>query len=155
MVIYISIEQAEQTHRKTIEYSGGGSYSEINIGYLYSALELIQNDDYYPTFEEKLVHLVWSINRNHAFSDGNKRLSITLGVQFLSLNGYLYCIERFLREMENISYHLAAGRIDKELLTEIVHSFLENEEDFCEELKLQLLFAIDNQQIGFDENELI
>jgi len=155
MVIYISIEQAEQTHRKTIEYSGGGSYSEINIGYLYSALDLIQNDDYYPTFEEKLVHLVWSINRNHAFSDGNKRLSITLGVQFLSLNGYLYCIERFLREMENISYHLAAGRIDKELLTEIIHSFLENEEDFCEELKLQLLLAIDNQQIGFDENELI
>lgn len=153
MIIYISREQAEQTHKKTIEYSGGGSYSEINIGYLYSALELIQNDDYYPTFEEKLVHLVWSINRNHAFSDGNKRLSITLGVQFLSLNGYLYCIERFLREMENISYHLAAGRIKKDLLTDIIHSFLENEEDFCEELKLELLLAIDNQQIGFNEND--
>ncbi len=116
-------------------------------------MELIQNDDYYPTFEEKLIHLVWSINRNHAFSDGNKRLSITLGVQFLSLNGYLYCIERFLREMENISYHLAAGRIDKELLAEIIHSFLENDEDFCEELKLKLLLAIDNQEIGFNEND--
>jgi death-on-curing protein len=46
--------------------------------------------------------------------------------------------------MENISYHLAAGRIDKELLTEIIHSFLENEEDFCEELKLKILNAIDN-----------
>lgn len=148
MIIYISNEQAELTHRKTIEYSGGGDYAEINIGYLYSALDLIQNDDYYPTFEEKLVHLVWSINRNHAFSDGNKRLSITLGVQFLSLNGYLYCIERFLCEMENISYHLAAGRIDKELLTEIIHSFLENEEDYCEILKLKLLLAIDNQAIG-------
>ena len=142
--IYISYEQAMQTHRKTIEYSGGGSYSSLNIGYLSSALELIQNDDYYPVFEDKLVHLVWSINRNHAFSDGNKRLSITLGVQFLSLNGYLYCIERFLREMENISYHLAAGRIDKDLLTEIIHSFLENENDFSEELKLKILFAIDS-----------
>jgi len=141
-----------QTHRKTIEYSGGGNCSELNIGYLSSALELIQNDDYYPSFEEKLVHLVWSINRNHAFSDGNKRLSITLGVQFLSFNGYLYCIERFLREMENISYHLAAGRIDKDLLTEIIHSFLENEDDFCEELKLKILLAIDDQEIGFNEN---
>ncbi|GAP71500.1 death-on-curing family protein [Candidatus Symbiothrix dinenymphae] len=153
MIIYITNELAEQTHRKTIEYSGGGSVSVLNIGYLYSALELIQNDDYYPTFEEKLIHLIWSVNRNHAFSDGNKRLSITLGVQFLSMNGYLYCIARFLREMENISYHLAAGRIEKELLTEIVHSFLENEADFSEELKLKILLAIDNQDIGFNENE--
>jgi len=151
-MIYISNEQAEHTHRKTIEYSGGGNYSVLNIGYLISALELIQNDDYYPTFEDKLVHLVWSINRNHAYLDGNKRLSITLSVQFLSLNGYLFCIERFLHEMENISYHLAAGRIEKELLAEIIHSILENEEDFNEELKLKLLLAIDNQEIGFSEN---
>jgi hypothetical protein len=54
----------------------------FNIGYLESALEFIQNDDYYPAFEDKLVHLIWSINRNHAFSDGNKRLSITIGVHF-------------------------------------------------------------------------
>lgn len=45
MIIYISNEQAEQTHKKTIEYSGGGDCGAINIGYLYSALELIQNDD--------------------------------------------------------------------------------------------------------------
>jgi death-on-curing protein len=152
MILYITKDQAEQTFRKTIKYSGGGSCTELNIGYLESALELIKNDDYYSTFEEKLVHLVWSINRNHAFSDGNKRLSITLGVQFLSLNGYLYCIERFLHEMENVSYHLAAGRIDKDLLTEIIHSFLENDKDFTEELKLKLLLAIDNQENGFTEN---
>ena len=112
---------------------------------------MIQNDNYYPTFEDKLVHLIWSINRNHAYSDGNKRLSITLGVQFLSLNGYLFCIYRFLREMENISYHLAAGRIDKNLLAEIIHSFLENEDDFCEELKLKILLSIDSEEIGFNE----
>jgi len=152
MIFYISPEQAKNTHSKTIEYSGGGTCEAINIGYLLSALELIQNDDYYPSFEDKLVHLIWSINRNHAFSDGNKRLSITLGVQFLSFNGYLFCIERFLHEMENISYHLAAGRIEKELLAELIHSVLLNEEDFCEELKLKLLLSIDNQGIGFDEN---
>ena len=153
MILYITKEQAEKTHRKTVEYSGGGSCEELNIGYLESALEHIKNDDYYPTFEKKLVHLIWSVNRNHAFTDGNKRLSITLGVQFLSLNGYLYCIERFLHEMENISYHLAAGHIDNDLLTEIVHSLLENENDFIEELKLKLLLAIDNQEIGFNEKQ--
>ena len=151
MIIYITKEQAEETHRKTVEYSGGGDCSSINIGYLYSALELIQNDDYYPSFEDKLVHLIWSINRNHAFSDGNKRLSITLGVQFLSMNGYLYCIGRFLQEMENISYHLAAGIIDKYLLCRIIHSFLENETDFDEELKLDIFTTIADLPIGFEE----
>ena len=153
MIIYISKEQALTTHKATIDHSGGGDYSELNLGYLDSALEMIQNDDYYPTFQEKLVHLIWSINRNHSFSDGNKRLSITLGVQFLSLNGYLYCIKRFLAEMENISYHLAAGRIDKELLSELVTSILNGEDDFCESLKMKYLIAIDNGAIGFTECE--
>lgn len=151
MTIYISKEQAIETHRKTIEYSGGGSYEVLNIGYLYSVLEHIQNDDYYSTFEDKLVHLIWSINRNHSFSDGNKRLSITLGAQFLLLNGYMFCVKRFMEEMENISYHLAAGRIEKELLHKLIHSFLEGEDDFDEEVKLEYLLASSDGNIGFDE----
>lgn len=150
-MIYISKEQALATHRSTIDHSGGGDYSDLNLGYLESALDMIQNDDYYPTFQDKLVHLIWSINRNHAFSDGNKRLSITLGVQFLSLNGYLFCIKRFLAEMENISYHLAAGRIEKELLDRLIQSILDGENDFNEPLKIEYLLAIENSAIGFTE----
>lgn len=153
--IYITAEQAMETHRKTVEYSGGGDISYLNIGYLHSVLDHIQNDDYYPTFEDKLVHLVWSVNRNHSFSDGNKRLSITLGVQFLSMNGYLFCIKRFLQDMENISYHLAAGRIDKDLLRDIIHSIIEGENDFDEELKIRILCAMGNGACGFDEQETL
>lgn len=140
---YISEEDARHIHDSTITLSGGGQYGEINVGFLLSALNLIQNDDYYPSFESKLVHLIWSINKNHAFSDGNKRLSITLGLQFLNLNGYLYCIQRFIIEMENISYHLAKGHdiISKELLTELIHSILEGESDFNEDLKLRYMLA--------------
>lgn len=151
MILYISREQAEITHLKTVELSGGGSTDVINIGYLDSVLEHIQNDDYYPTFEEKLTHLVWSINKNHCFSDGNKRLSITLGVQFLTINGYLFCLARFLRDMENISYHLAAGRIDKDLLERIIKSFIDGENDFDEDLKFEIFTLISDEQIGFDE----
>ena len=151
MIIYISKEQAIEVHKKTIEYSGGGNYGILNISFLYSALEHIQNDDYYPTFEDKLVHLIWSINRNHSFSDGNKRLSITLGAQFLLLNGYMFCVKRFMEEMENISYHLAAGRIEKELLHKLVSSFLEGEDDFNEELKFEYLLASADGIIGLNE----
>lgn len=143
IIRYITEEDARHIHDSTITLSGGGKYGEVNIGYLLSALDFIQNDDYYPTFESKLVHLIWSVNKNHAFSDGNKRLSITLGIQFLNLNGYLFCIPRFLTEMENISYHLAKGHdiISKELLTELIHSILEGESDFNEDLKLRYLLA--------------
>lgn len=153
MIIYIPFEQAKKVHHLTVEKSGGGNYETIHIGYLEMVLEHIQNDLYYPEFIDKLTHLIWSINKNHAFSDGNKRLSITLALQFLSLNGYLYCIQRFLYEMENISYHLAAGSIEKELLYKLVSSFLENEDDFSEDLKFELLMAIDDNHIGFDEDE--
>lgn len=153
---YISAEEAKHIHDSTINLSGGGEYGEINIGYLYSVLDHIQNDDYYPSFEDKLVHLIWSINKNHAFSDGNKRLSITLGLQFLNNNGYLYCIPRFLTEMENISYHLAKGKdiISKDLLTELIHSILENEPDFNEELKLRYMMACSQFNDEDEENEI-
>ena len=148
---YISLESAKKIHQLTITHSGGGVYDHLDLGRLDSVLTNIQNDDYYPTFEDKLVHLVWSINRNHSFSDGNKRLSITLGAQFLLLNGYMFCVKRFMEEMENISYHLAAGRIDKELLHKLIHSFLEGEDDFDEEVKLEYLLASADGNIGFDE----
>jgi hypothetical protein len=52
--------------------------------------------------------------------------------------------------MENISYHLAARLIDKELLQCIIHSILENERDFDEALKLEILTII-SQDLSLDE----
>lgn len=149
-ILYIPKELALHTHQETIRLSGGGEDGIINIGYLESVLEHIQNDDYYPTFEAKLVHLIFSINKNHSFSDGNKRLSITLGAQFLLQNGYLYCSSRFLYEMENISYHLAAGRIDKDLLRRLIQSIIDGEPDFPESLKLEYALASAGP-VGFSE----
>ena len=62
----------------------------------------------------------------------------------LLFNGYMYCASSFLREMENISYHVAAGNIDKELLQEIITAHL-MEEDDDESLKLKILNAISGQ----------
>ena len=70
---------------------------------------------------------------------------------FLLKNGYMAVANVYFREMENISYHLAAGRIEKELLQKLIHSFLEGENDFSEELKLEYLLASADGNIGFDE----
>ena len=139
--LYPDIERALSVHKLTVRVSGGGADGVLDAGRLESILVHIQNDDYYPTFEEKLTHLVFSTNQFHCFQDGNKRISISLGAQFLLLNGYLYCSHKFIQEMENISYHVAAGRINKELLFEIIDSII-NETEFSEELKLKIFECI-------------
>lgn len=109
--------------------------------YLERTLAHIRNADYYPNFEDKLTHLFWSLNKNHIFQDGNKRIAITVSMMFLLKNGYIQISERFIREMEAISYHVAAGNIDKPLLHKLISSYL-YEEDYSEELKLELFSAI-------------
>jgi death-on-curing protein len=140
-IVYLTLDQAVEIHRKTVEISGGGTLGHLELGKLDSVLTHIQNDDYYPTFADKLTHLFFCACNFHCFEDGNKRIAITLCAQMLLLNGYLYCSGHFLREMENISYHVAAGKIDKELLGEIVEAFLNQAMD-SEDLKLRILEAI-------------
>ena len=48
----------------------------------------------------------------------------------------------YFREMENISYHVAAGHIDEELLRRILDSILKYTYDTDEELKLDIFNAI-------------
>lgn len=141
-IIYIAdIQEVIDIHKKTIEISGGGTVGIINIGLLDSAIEHIQNDIYYPTFIDKLTHLFFAANKSHCFQDGNKRIAISLGSIFLLKNGYLEAAQRFLFKMEIISYHLAAGRIDKEFLHDIIDSLI-YEDDYPEDIKLKLLNCI-------------
>jgi len=140
---YLTLEQAIEVHRKTVEVSGGGALGHLELGTLEGVLTHIQNDDYYPTIEEKLTHLFFSACKFHCFQDGNKRIAITLCAQILINNGYLYCVSSFLREMENISYHVAAGNIDKALLQDLIAAHLAEESD-DESLKLRVLNAIEN-----------
>lgn len=141
-LVYITVEQAKETHAKTIEYSGGGAYEHFDLGRLESVLQNIQNDDYYPTFVDKITHLFYCTCEFHCFADGNKRLAIALSAQFLLMNGYLAIAKNFFAVMENISYHVAAGNINKDLLHDIMSAIMNNTYDTDEELKLKIYNAI-------------
>lgn len=141
-ILYFDAAHAIEVHDWIIEQSGGAS-GILNVGNLESPLEHIQNDEYYPDFSSKLTHLVYAINKNHAFNDGNKRSSIALGAYFLRLNGYGYAVRRFVLEMENIAVWVADNRISKSLLGRIVDSLI-YDEDYSEELKLEIISATDN-----------
>lgn len=138
---YISSEQAKAIHKETIKVSGGGITDSIHFGQLESVLENIQNDEYYPTFVDKLTHLFFCTCQFHCFADGNKRLALSLSTQFLLLNGYLKIASKFIIDMENISYHVAAGKINKELLHEILEAYFNGTFE-NEEIKLKIYKAI-------------
>ena len=143
--IYITPEQARVTHEKTIQYSGGGTLEELDFGKLESVLYNIQNDDWYPTFVDKLTHLFFCPCQFHSFADGNKRLAITLSTLFLLLNGYLSIAETFLAKTENISLNVAASKIDKELLHKIMEAIMNGSYDEDEALKLEIYNAINRE----------
>jgi len=144
-LIYLTIEQAREIHRTTVQISGGGAMDSLDIDKLDSVLQHIQNDEYYPHFVDKLTHLFFCTCQFHCFEDGNKRLAISLSAQFLLLNGYLAVMQRFFSEMENISYHVAAGRIDKDFLREIVCAVIDDAMD-SEELKLKIYNTISGNE---------
>lgn len=140
--VYLFIDQAERIHRKTIQYSGGGELGIYDLGRLESVLENIKNDDYYPTFIDKLTHLFYCTCEFHCFIDGNKRLAITLSAQFLLLNGYMAVARSFFTETENISFHVAAGKINKELLHKILTAIVDGTYEQDEALKLEIFTVI-------------
>lgn len=148
---FFTSEYAIKIHDKIIEISGGRSGIK-DYGNIDSPLKHIQNDDYYPTFEDKLTHLIFSFNKFHAFNDGNKRTSIAMGAFFLEVNGLEFFVDKFIIEMENIAVTVADNVIEKELLSEIIVSLI-NEEDYNEQLKLKIFNALqlvnlENEQIN-------
>lgn len=144
-IVYITPEQARVTHAKTIQYSGGGALEELDFGRLESVLYNIQNDEWYPTFIDKLTHLFFCTCQLHCFADGNKRLAITLSTLFLLQNGYLGIAQTFLAKTENISLNVAAGKIDKDLLHKIMTAIMNDTYERDEELKLEICNAISRE----------
>lgn len=140
LTLYFDARHAVEVHDWIIEHTGGLPGLK-DLGQLESVLEFIQNDVYYPTFDAKLTHLIFGINKFHAFNDGNKRSSLTLGAYFLTLNGYDYCVPQFMIEMENIVVAIAEGCVDKTLLQRVVISLIEDD-DFPDDLKLDLVEAM-------------
>jgi prophage maintenance system killer protein len=57
------------------------------LGTIYQTFE---GKELYPSVEEKAANLLYFIVKNHAFSDGNKRIAAALFICFLARNGILY-----------------------------------------------------------------
>ena len=72
----------------------GGLFGNEKDNSFKSALETIyqtfDKQELYPSIEEKAANLLYFIVKNHAFSDGNKRIAAAMFVWFLERNQFLY-----------------------------------------------------------------
>ena len=147
---YITWEELLHVYERTVDESGGGFAGIRDRERLESVLEFIKNDLYYPTFEDKLTFLVSRICTGHLFDDGNKRMSLTLGVYFLHKNGKFWAATTFMTHMAAIIMHVAAGNIDEDLLARIIPHVIKGE-DFPESLQLELVKAMSKNTLYNDK----
>lgn len=141
---YIPMNILLNIHDEMVINISGGLPGTKDIGRIDSVLTHIQNDYYYPSFEHKITHLIFSLVKFHMFNDGNKRTSIAASVYFLRINGLSYVTDTFLVEMENIVLWLAYGYIDKDFLLEIVSDLI-HYEYLTEQTKFKLVSALSNE----------
>lgn len=125
-ITYPTYDNLLDIHAEVIHKSGG-AMGVFNENLLRGFIEFIQDDVYYPSFEEKLTHLVFSIAKNHGFCDGNKRTAIIAGAFFLELNAFdQFIIDAFIQNMEGVILLTAQGLIDKDQLHQMINDFIHN-----------------------------
>lgn len=89
MIRFLSVENIILFHEKIIKETGG-SAGIRDRGLIESALNrpFVTYDgiDLYPSLNEKIAAVAHSLIRNHAFVDGNKRISVAAMVILLKMN---------------------------------------------------------------------
>lgn len=88
---YLALEDVIELHNALISASGG-SGGIRDAGLLESAVLQPQTaafgQDLYPTIVAKAAALLFSLAKNHAFVDGNKRIAQATAERFLVENGF-------------------------------------------------------------------
>lgn len=88
--MYLTADESCRFNLLTVERHGGNFQPPLNLLHkdaLDYLVEMVQNDLYYATLEEKTVLYGFSIIQNHIFSDGNKRTGLAAMDVFLRKNG--------------------------------------------------------------------
>lgn len=116
-MIQLTKQQVILLHREIIAESGGSP--EIrDEGLLDSALnapfQTFSGTELYPTILEKAARLGYSLIKNHAFVDGNKRIGAHTMLVFLALNNIE--VEYEDNDFTQLILGVAAGELSAEQL---------------------------------------
>lgn len=119
MIRYLTIAEVLAAH-ETLIATFGGSTGVRDLNLLESAIALPQAGfggvEFYPTLSQKAAAIGFSIVKNHAFADGNKRTGLACISMFLLLNDHR--LRSTADESEATILGVADGSISREQLAE-------------------------------------
>lgn len=125
--IYLTVGEAIEIHRQLID-EFGGIHGLRDPGLLEAAIFRPQSG-YYDDLIHEAAALMESLASNHAFLDGNKRISLAATDTFLRINGHYLELETVAAHKfitESISKREFRVRQIREWLTAHVHPLEED-----------------------------
>ena len=101
------------------------------LGAIYQTFD---GEELYPSVEEKGANLLYFVVKNHAFSDGNKRIAAALFIYFLGMNAILYRADGNKRLADNalvaLTLLIAESRPEeKETIVKVVVNLINRSND--------------------------
>lgn len=123
---YLSLQEVQIIHDDMLEKIGGLSGANPKqIALLDSALTQIQNDDYYPSFIDKLTHIMFACVKFHPSLECNKRTALLIGDAFIMLN-HKATPKDFYQKLEDVIVSIASDEINKDELAQILSDMLKD-----------------------------
>lgn len=118
------------------DYSNG-IFAQPKDESFHSSINMIKqtfdDNELYPTIQEKATNLLYSIVKNHSFIDGNKRIAAACFLYFLDKNGILFSEDNkpIINNdtLASLTLFIAASKRDEaEIVKQLVISILNREE---------------------------
>ena len=117
MIILPTLEEINDMHERAIRETGG-SFGIRDQGALESAVAqpsmAYGGQELYPTLVEKAAAIAFSLVKNHAYIDGNKRIGYAAMLFVLLKNGYDLTTSDI--DQEAMFWALAGGRTSRDEL---------------------------------------
>lgn len=106
----------------------GNEKDESLKGIIGAVNQSFDGQELYPTLEDKAAHLLYFIVKDHAFTDGNKRIGAAIFLYYLEKNNALYdqCVKRIDdKSLVALTILTAASKPDeKELIVRLIMQFI-------------------------------
>ena len=118
-MIKLTVEEIKNIHTLLINETGGlGGLRDEGLleSAINSTFQTFDKNPLYTTIEEQAAHLTFSIIKNHAFIDGNKRVGIMVLLVFLECNGIYFDYSN--EELIHLGLSLANGNMSEQDLVQ-------------------------------------